>query len=48
VRRVSTGGRLAGAAYAALIAGARELITDGTSRYAESAVSPDLLKDAFD
>jgi 2-methylisocitrate lyase-like PEP mutase family enzyme len=48
VRRVSTGSLLAGAAYAALIAGAQELKTDGTSRYAESAVSRDLLKEAFD
>ena len=48
VRRVSTGSLLAGAAYAALIAGARELITDGTSRYAESAIPRDVLKDAFD
>jgi len=47
VRRVSTGSLLAGAAYAALIAGARELITDGTSRYAESAVPRDMLEDAF-
>ena len=47
VRRVSTGSLLAGAAYVALIAGARELITDGTSRYAESAVPRDVLKDAF-
>ncbi len=48
VRRVSTGSLLAGAAYAALIAGARELSTDGTSRYAESAIPRDVLKDAFD
>ena len=48
VRRVSTGSLLAGAAYAALIAGARELSTDGTSHYAESAVPRDVLKDAFD
>jgi 2-methylisocitrate lyase-like PEP mutase family enzyme len=48
VRRVSTGSLLAGAAYAALIAGAKELKTDGTSRYAESAAPRDLLKDAFD
>jgi len=48
VRRVSTGSLLAGAAYAALIAGARELITGGTSRYAESAIPRDVLKDAFD
>ena len=48
VRRVSTGSLLAGAAYAALIAGARELSTVGTSRYAESAVPRDVLRDAFD
>ena len=48
VRRVSTGSLLAGAAYTALIAGARELITDGTSRYAEGAFPRDVLKDAFD
>jgi 2-methylisocitrate lyase-like PEP mutase family enzyme len=48
VRRVSTGSLLAGAAYAALIAGAQELRTEGTSRYAENAVPRDLLKDAFD
>ncbi len=48
VRRVSTGSLLAGAAYGALIAGARELSTDGTSGYAESAVPRDVLKDAFD
>jgi 2-methylisocitrate lyase-like PEP mutase family enzyme len=48
VRRVSTGSLLAGAAYAALVAGARELLTDGTSRYAESAVPRDVLRDAFD
>jgi 2-methylisocitrate lyase-like PEP mutase family enzyme len=47
VRRVSTGSLLAGAAYAALIAGARELLTDGTSRYAESAAPRDALWDAF-
>ena len=48
VRRVSTGSLLAGAAYAALVAGARELITDGTSRYAESAIPREVLKEAFD
>ena len=48
VRRVSTGSLLAGAAYAALVAGARELLMDGTSRYAESGVPRDLFKDAFD
>jgi 2-methylisocitrate lyase-like PEP mutase family enzyme len=38
VRRVSTGGLLARAAYGTLLAGARELLTDGTSTY--SAVAP--------
>ncbi len=33
VRRVSTGGALASAAYGALMAGARELLGDGTSTY---------------
>src|SRR5205823_580012 len=33
VRRVSTGSLLAGAAYGALVAGARELLDEGTSRY---------------
>jgi 2-methylisocitrate lyase-like PEP mutase family enzyme len=47
VRRVSTGGLLARAAYGALLAGARELLTDGTSRYAQGALSPEELKDAF-
>ena len=47
VRRVSTGSLLAGAAYAALIAGARELWTDGTSHYARSTMSRDLLQEAF-
>jgi 2-methylisocitrate lyase-like PEP mutase family enzyme len=36
VRRVSTGGALAGASYAALLAGARELLDEGTSRYAQA------------
>jgi 2-methylisocitrate lyase-like PEP mutase family enzyme len=47
VRRVSTGGALAGAAYGALVAGARELETDGTSRYAEAGISRDALIAAF-
>ncbi len=47
VRRVSTGGSLASAAYAALLGGARELLTDGTSRYASSRVSPEALRAAF-
>ena len=47
VRRVSTGGSLARAAYGALMAGARELLADGTSRYAVSGVSNDVLAAAF-
>lgn len=47
VRRVSTGSSLTRAAYGALMAGARELLDDGTSGYAESGVSPDALKAAF-
>jgi len=39
VRRASTGSLLAGAAYGALVAGARELLATGTSRYAESGIS---------
>lgn len=47
VRRVSTGSLLAGAAYGALLAGANELLADGTSRYAEGSVSRDVLRTAF-
>lgn len=47
VRRVSTGSLLAGAAYGALVAGARELLADGTSRYAHGGVSRDALRDAL-
>jgi 2-methylisocitrate lyase-like PEP mutase family enzyme len=47
VRRVSTGGALARAAYGALVAGARELLTSGTSVYAGSGVSRSDLKAAF-
>ncbi len=47
VRRVSTGGALAGAAYGALVAGARELQADGTSRYTETNISRDALLAAF-
>jgi 2-methylisocitrate lyase-like PEP mutase family enzyme len=36
VRRISTGGALAKAAYRAMMAGARELLTDGTSSYSVS------------
>ena len=47
VRRVSTGSALARSAYGALIAGARELLTAGSSRYAESGVSSEVLRAAF-
>jgi 2-methylisocitrate lyase-like PEP mutase family enzyme len=40
VRRVSTGGALASAAYGALVAGARELARDGTSGYAAGGLAP--------
>ena len=47
VRRVSTGGALAGFAYGALAEGARELLADGTSRYSERGIARDLLTDAL-
>ncbi len=47
VRRVSTGGALAAAAYGALMEAARELQQEGTSGYARGAVSRDALRDAF-
>jgi 2-methylisocitrate lyase-like PEP mutase family enzyme len=47
VRRISTGSLLAGAAYGALLEGARELREEGTSRYAEGGASRDALKAAF-
>ncbi len=47
VRRISTGGALARFAYGALMAGAHELLADGTSRYAEGGVSQDVLRAAF-
>ena len=47
VRRVSTGSLLARAAYGALVAGGRELLASGTSRYAERGVSQDDLRTAF-
>jgi 2-methylisocitrate lyase-like PEP mutase family enzyme len=47
VRRVSTGGLLAGAAYGALAAAARELQGDGTSRYAAGRLSEDDKQSAF-
>jgi 2-methylisocitrate lyase-like PEP mutase family enzyme len=48
VRRVSTGSLLAGAAYGALVAGARELIDPGTSTYAADNVPSETLREAFD
>ena len=47
VRRVSTGSGLASAAYGALVTGALELRTDGTSSYAEQGVPRDALREAF-
>jgi 2-methylisocitrate lyase-like PEP mutase family enzyme len=47
VRRVSTGGALARAAYGALVAGGRELMTSGTSTYAGTGVSHRDLAAAF-
>jgi 2-methylisocitrate lyase-like PEP mutase family enzyme len=46
VRRVSTGSSLAGAAYGALVAGARELLDEGTSSYA-GGLPREALKAAF-
>ena len=39
VRRVSTGSLLASAAYGALLAGARELLADGTSTYTRASMT---------
>ena len=47
VRRVSTGGALARAAYGALLAGAEELRGDGTSSYSSRGVSGEALKRAL-
>ncbi len=47
VRRVSTGSLLARTAYGALLGGARELLSSGTSRYAEVAISPEERAAAF-
>jgi 2-methylisocitrate lyase-like PEP mutase family enzyme len=47
VRRVSVGSLLASAAYAALVAGGRELLDEGTSTYARSRVPEDLRGQAF-
>lgn len=47
VRRVSTGGMLARAAYGALVSGAREVLSEGTSSYARGAITNDVLAAAF-
>jgi 2-methylisocitrate lyase-like PEP mutase family enzyme len=47
VRRVSTGSLLARSAYGALLAGARELLSTGTSGYAELGISPEERAAAF-
>jgi 2-methylisocitrate lyase-like PEP mutase family enzyme len=47
VRRISTGSLLAGTAYGALAAGARELLEEGTSRYAGEHVDRNLLAEAL-
>jgi len=47
VRRVSTGGALAGAAYGALLSAARELRAQGTSRYTSGGVPRSELQAAF-
>ncbi len=47
VRRVSTGGWLARAAYGAVIAAARELQSSGTSTYLDAAISGDDLGQAL-
>jgi 2-methylisocitrate lyase-like PEP mutase family enzyme len=47
VRRVSTGGALAAAAYGALMRGASELSSEGTSKYLDARVSADALSKAF-
>lgn len=47
VRRVSTGGALAYAAYGALVAAARELLDSGTSTYAANGLSTADLEAAF-
>jgi 2-methylisocitrate lyase-like PEP mutase family enzyme len=47
VRRVSTGGALAFAAYGALVRAGRELLEDGTSGYVDGAVEGELRRAAF-
>jgi 2-methylisocitrate lyase-like PEP mutase family enzyme len=48
VRRVSTGGALASAAYGALLEGARELLADGTSTYTSRGIAGEALRAAFE
>jgi len=47
VRRVSTGSLLASAAYGTLLAGARELLADGSSAYARAGLPRDARSAAF-
>jgi 2-methylisocitrate lyase-like PEP mutase family enzyme len=47
VRRVSTGGALAWAAYGALVSAGQELLASGTSEYSAGAVPPALRERAF-
>jgi 2-methylisocitrate lyase-like PEP mutase family enzyme len=47
VRRISTGSLLAGTVYGALVAAARELFDEGTSRYAAGHIDRDLLTEAL-
>ena len=47
VRRVSTGSLLARTAYGAMLAGARELLSAGTSRYAAVGITPEERAAAF-
>jgi 2-methylisocitrate lyase-like PEP mutase family enzyme len=47
VRRISTGGSLAWAAYGALVQGGRELLESGTSEYTELTVGGELAERAF-
>jgi 2-methylisocitrate lyase-like PEP mutase family enzyme len=47
VRRASTGGALAAAAYGTLLAAGRELLERGTSTYASSRATPDDYRAAF-
>ena len=48
VRRISTGSQLASAAYGALVAGARELLEQGTSRYGSAGLPREAASRAFD